>query len=45
MFSKTSRLALELTELSVQCVPGVLTPRVKQLMCEADHSPQPNAKV
>jgi hypothetical protein len=43
--SKSSRPALESTQLPIQCVQGALSPRVKRLGREADHLPTASAEV
>ena len=45
MSSKTSRLALQPTQLPIQWVSRALSLRMKLVLCEADHSPPPSAKV
>jgi hypothetical protein len=45
LFTTVSRMALGPTQPPIQGVPGVLSLGVKQLGCEADHSPAPGAKV
>jgi hypothetical protein len=45
LFSAASRPALEPTQPPIQLVPGVLSPGVKRLGREADHSPPTSAKV
>jgi hypothetical protein len=45
LFSTAFRPALGPTQLSVQCVPGALSPGVKRTWREADHSPPSIAKV
>jgi hypothetical protein len=44
-FSMPSRRALGPTRPPVQWVPGALSPEVKQLGCDADHSPPTSAEV
>jgi hypothetical protein len=45
LFSVLSRLALGLTQPTIQRVPGALSPGVKMPGYEADHSPPTNAEV
>jgi hypothetical protein len=45
LFTTMSRLALEPIQPPIQWVPGVLSLGVKQLRCEANHSPPPSAEV
>jgi hypothetical protein len=45
LVSTMSRMALGPTQPPIQWVPGVLSLGVKQLGCEADHSPPSSAKV
>jgi hypothetical protein len=45
LFSITSIPALGSTQPPVQWVPGAVSPWVKLLGCEADHSLPPSAKV
>jgi hypothetical protein len=45
VFDTTSRPALELTQPSIQWVPGVLSPELKWPYREADHSPLSSAEV
>jgi hypothetical protein len=45
LFTTMFRLALGLTQPHIQWVPGALTPGVKWLVHEADHSPPSGAKV
>jgi hypothetical protein len=45
LFSIASRPALEPIQLSVQWVPGILSPVAKRQGSEADHSPPTNAEV
>jgi hypothetical protein len=40
-----SRLALGPTQTPIEWVPGALSPEVKPLRCEADHSHQTSAEV
>jgi hypothetical protein len=44
-FTTVSRTALGPTQPPIQWVPGALSLGVKQLGCEADHSPPSSAKV
>jgi hypothetical protein len=44
-FTTASRTVLGPTQLPIQWVPGDLSLGVKQLGCEADHSPPSSAKV
>jgi hypothetical protein len=45
LFSIASRLTLGPTQPPIQCVPGALSPGVKRLGREADHSPPSSAEV
>jgi hypothetical protein len=45
LFSKSSRLALRSTQSPIKSVPGALSPGVKRLGCEADHSPPTSVEV
>jgi hypothetical protein len=45
LFSTSSRPALGSTQPPTQWVPGALSPGVKRLGCEADHSPPTSAEV
>jgi hypothetical protein len=45
LFSTLSRRALGSTQPPIQWVPGALSPRVKQLVREAHHSPPTSAQV
>jgi len=45
LFITMSRPALGFTQLPIQWMLGVLTPRVKWWGCEADHSPPSNVEV
>jgi hypothetical protein len=44
LFSTSSRTALGLTQPPIQWVPGALSPAVKRLEREADHSPPTSAE-
>jgi hypothetical protein len=44
LFSTSSRLALGSTQPPIQWVLGALSPEVKWLGCEADHSPPPSVE-
>jgi hypothetical protein len=43
--STVARTAMRLTQSPIQWVPGALSPGVKHLGCEADHSPPSNAEL
>jgi hypothetical protein len=45
LYCTASRPALGLTHSPIQCVPGALSPGVKQPRREADHSPPSSAEV
>jgi hypothetical protein len=45
LFSRSSRPALGPTQPPIQRVLGTLSPGVKRLGCEADHSPPASAEV
>jgi hypothetical protein len=45
LFTTVSRIALGSTQHPIQWVPGALSLGVKQLGCEADHSPPSSAEV
>jgi hypothetical protein len=45
LFLTMSKMALRPTQPPVQCVMRALSPVVKQLECEGDHSPPPSADV
>jgi len=45
LFATASRPALGLTEPPIQCVPEILSPKLKRLGCESNHSPLSRAEV
>jgi hypothetical protein len=45
LFTTASRMALGPTQPPIQCIPGALSLRVKQLGHEADHQPPSSAEV
>jgi hypothetical protein len=45
LFNTAYRPALRVTQPSIPCVPGALSPGVKGMEHEADHSSPPSAEV